>query len=332
MNFQDIKSSMLFSPHKYVDEDTDMQRFYTINQSPQIRPEEDIIDFYLANHLLALIEDKVGARGLSDDEQFIVEELITSMEGVFKRLFTYLILISIGETRHGHTGHHEDTITEKFGKQVWLLSQSIKGTNREGARGEFLSKSRNLVNYMKYCNWCFTACFGGGSFGGKKWRAISDKCVQMLAGKISPFTMTDVSWAMVHNTGSIFNKHTIYTNIQSENSLVHILDMQRAGAIPAFIRNTKKYVNAGVMHGSSMSLLRFEESMCRVEYNFGIKGLGVFIPMAEIGEAGALSLLFKVAKNKSGQVPNKVPNLVKTGGVFSIGEEGFDLWERADEL
>lgn len=331
MKFQDMKS-MLFSSNKYISESTDMQRFYTVNNENQIRPEEDIIAFYLANHLLALIEDKVGERGLTEDEQEIVEGLISDMESVFKRLFTYLLLISIGETRHGSYGHKEDFITEKFGKEVWLLAQAIKGSNREGARGEFLSKSRNLITYMDYCNWCFSNCFGGGAFGGKKWKEISDKCVQMLAGKISPFTMTDISWAMVHNTGSIFNKHTIYTNIYNVESLTHILDIQRAGAIPAFIRNRQKYVGDGVMHSGAMSLKKFEDSMCRVESTFGINGLGTFIPLAEIGEAGALASIFIKAKNSVGKVVNPNLKMVKTGSVFHLGEECFDEMERADEL
>lgn len=331
MKFQDMKS-MLFSSNRYVSESTDMQRFYTINNENQIRPEQDIITFYLANHLLALIEDRVGSRGLSEEEQEIVADLITDMEGVFKRLFTYLLLISIGETRHGSTEDREDVITEKFGKEVWLLSTSIKGTNREGARGEFLSKSRNLANYMDYCSWCFTNCFGGGSFGGKAWKAISDKCVQMLAGKISPFTMTDVSWAMVHNNGSIFNKHTIYTNIQSENSLTHVLDIQRAGAIPALLRNRQEYIQKGVSFHPSLGSPTAEKIMINVESTFDIVGLGSFITPAEIGEAGALSHLFIAAKNKVENLKKSKFTMIKTGGVFLLGEESFDEMERKDEL
>lgn len=327
MKFRGLKKSMLFSAIEYNSVQTDMQNLYTINSQTQVRPESDILTFYLANHLLALIEDKVGENVLSESEEELCLHLLADMELVFKRMFTYLVLISIGETRHGNTEAKKTAIIDLFGDDVWGLSHSIKGTNRSGARGSFLASNRNLPLFMGYCNWCFVNCFSGGSFGGKKWKDISDKCVQMLLGKISPFTMTDVSWAMVHNTGSIFNKNTVYHNIYSTTGLSELLDMQRAGAIPAFIMNKNKYIHQGCSFTPIDVAPECASRIEAVEAVFGIEDIGSFVSKIEIAKAGAMSYNFKQALTKQ-VVPTEEPTLVNSGDTFYIGESGYDVMER----
>ncbi len=331
MRVRDFKKSMLFSAVEYASVNSDMQRFYDINNATKVHPEDDILTFYLANHLLALIEDKIGLAPLSDDEANFCEQLVESMSEVFKRMFTYLLLISIGESRHGATAVMGTSIAKKFGAEIEQMVTEMAGGNRSEARGVFLSCDRNLKVCSQYCSWAFLNCFPGGLFGGPKWRDISDKIVMVLQGQISPFTMTDAAWALVHNTGPIFNKDTIYTNVHSTIGLTELLDLQRGGAIPAFISNRDKYVSKGMSAGAIHPSIIHKGMINDMKSIFGFNsGVDAFVPFAEVGKAGALSHLFSNAppeKTGGGKTEQKA-TFTTTGQVFLIGPDGYPILER----
>lgn len=227
----------MYTACPYKREAVNMINYETINNTEKVQPEQDALDFYLAIQIMGIIELKYG---VSDELPEDVAKLATKhhniMEQVFFRMFTYILLISIGESRHGYISGKEGSITSKFDEGVYKFAQAIKGNGRSDSRELFLSHDRELLTYSEYCEWNFDNCFSGGSFGGAKWQNIASKTTQVLNGEISPYTMVDISWALVHNTGSIFNKNTIYYK-DNTDTLGLILDIQRGGGIGSHILN-----------------------------------------------------------------------------------------------
>ena len=244
MILRDLKNSMLFKACEYSKEKVGMDKFISVNTTSMIQPEEDIIRFYLGAHILGVVESKYGIdTDLPADVAELVKTHHSNMEDVFFRIFTYLLLISVGESRHGKVHSKTAAILKQYGMDVKNFGTVTNGKkNRSGSRDEFLSCDRDLLDFSRYCDWMFVNCFAGmGSYGGQKWKNISQKITQVLEGEISPFTMVDVAWALVHNTGSIFNKNTIYNHEIHGSGLTQLLDMQRGGAIPSLIMHLSDY-------------------------------------------------------------------------------------------
>lgn len=310
MNLKELKNSMLFKACAYRDQVVSMEKFHDINQSEKRAPEKDIVSFYLSFHIIAVAEQKYGIENeLPENIAALVKMHHENMEEVFFRIFTYLMLISIGESRHGSL---KTTQTQnKYGDEVADFAKSIKGGQRSSARHKFVQEQRNLHKYMRYCDWMFIECFGGGSYGGPRWKNISNKVTQVLEGEISPFTMTDVAWALVHNTGSIFNKNTIYTSESS--NLTQLLDFQRGGAIPALIKNLSKYKqDCNHLHIWEGALTAFEDQLDAASLMLG-EDLGAYVSPADIAAAGALSSAFPTTATGS--------STADTGDLVQAGEQ-----------
>jgi hypothetical protein len=327
MILNEVKQSMLFKACEYQQAKVDMQRFADVNDKDKINPEKDIIAFYLGVHVLGVVEQKFGVDvELPDD----VAELVTfhhnAMEEVFFRIFTYIMLISVGESRHGHIGGKQSAVENQFGEDVWQFAKGIAGKNRSGSRHAFLQEDRDLLTFAKYCDWMFIECFGGGSYGGPKWQNISKKVTQVLTGEISPFTMVDVAWALVHNTGSIFNKNTIYTSESSSAGLTQLLDMQRGGAIPALIMHhstykiTTAYFQVDAQH-SNHFVKQVEDAMKVLGDEFA-----EYVTPAEISKAGALSSTFDIQDSTNGEIA--ADNFLPNGTYYSMGVEKLVVVER----
>jgi len=324
----EVKRSMLFKACEYSQAKINMEKFIAVNDSVMVNPEKDIIKFYLGVHVLGIVEQKFGADvELPEDVAQLVDYHHTAMEEVFFRIFTYIMLISIGESRHGHIAGKTKKITDGFGIDVYQLAQKIKGKNRSGSRHEFLQEDRDLLMFAKYCDWMFVHCFSGGSYGGPKWENISKKITEVLTGEISPFTMVDVAWALVHNTGSIFNKNTIYTSESSASGLTQLLDMQRGGAIPALIQHYDKY-KAEVSY-FSISANHLSDFVVEVEAAAKVLGddFAAYIPPAEISKAGALSSAFDVPTPTTDE-DGKPDTFVHTGEQYSMGVDKMAIVKR----
>lgn len=292
MILRDLKNSMLFKACEYSKEKVGMNKFISVNTGTMIQPEEDIIRFYLGAHVLGVVESKYGIdTDLPEDVEKLVKTHHSNMEEVFFRIFTYIMLISIGESRHGKIHAKSSAILKQYGTDVKNFGSLTNGKkNRSGSRDEFLSCDRDLLDFSRYCDWMFVNCFAGmGSYGGQKWKNISQKITQVLEGEISPFTMVDVAWALVHNTGSIFNKNTIYKHEVNGAGLTQLLDMQRGGAIPALIKNHSKYDSE--CSGFSINVNLINNFIDDVNTATQILGADFhsYVSPAVINEAGALS-------------------------------------------
>ncbi len=328
MNLRSIKESMLFQAVPYEAGQVDMAGLSSINEGQSVSPESDIITFYLGVHILGVVETQYGIeRELPVDIAELVVEWHSRMESVFFRVFTYLIMISIGESRHGQYHNYEKTITNNFGTDVWDMVKNLtKGVSRNDVRTLFLSESRDLHKFMTYLEWVFIDCFQGKSFGGKPWANISNKVTQVITGEISPFTMVDVAWALVHNGGPIFNKNTIYTKEADSYGLTQLLDMQRGGAIPSLIANYKKYqtqVHTFCIYQAHTT--DFVQVVERVSEVLGVD-IGEFVEPKVIHDAGALTPDFK---NCEPVEKLEVGKLVPTSEILDIGLASISKMKRA---
>lgn len=328
MILNELKESMLFQACEYQKQKVSMKKFADINGQQMIYPEGDILKFYLGAHILGAVETKYsGNSELPQDVEELVIKHHQEMEGVFFRIFTYVMLISIGESRHGNTTTTgmQDTISKKYNKEVSNFAACTHGGSRSGSRGEFLGEDRDLHTFGAYCDWMFVACFKGmGSYGGKKWQNISKKITEVLNGEISPFTMVDVSWALVHNTGSIFNKNTIYHKEMNGHGLTQLLDMQRGGAIPSLIMNLEKYssklsINAKLITPDLM------ESVVEASKILGMN-LAEFVDFKTIAEAGALSHVFKNVGSIEPAMAKE--GFTNSGQVLDTGIDKIEILER----
>ena len=303
MILRDLKNSMLFKACEYSKEKVGMNKFISVNTGTMIQPEEDIIRFYLGAHVLGVVESKYGIdTDLPEDVEKLVKTHHSNMEEVFFRIFTYILLISVGESRHGKVHSKTAAILKQYGMDVKNFGIVTNGKkNRSGSRDEFLSCDRDLLDFSRYCDWMFVNCFAGmGSYGGQKWKTISQKITQVLEGEISPFTMVDVAWALVHNTGSIFNKNTIYNHELHGSGLTQLLDMQRGGAIPALIKNFAQYNSE--CSGFAINVNLINDFIDDVNTATQILGANFhsYVSPAVINEAGALcKTVFKKDKVKT---------------------------------
>lgn len=334
MILKDLKKSMLFKACAYSKEPMSMEKFIDVNNQSMICPETDLIRFYLGAHILGAVENKYGIEAeLPEKVSGLVEYHHGIMEEVFFRIFTYIMLISVGESRHGHTHGQLATISEKFGLDVTNFSTILNNKpSRSGARKEFLNSDRDVLTFMEYCDWMFVKCFSGGSYGGPKWKVISNKATQVLNGEISPFTMVDVAWALVHNTGSIFNKNTIYSTEYSTDGLTQLLDMQRGGAIPSLIKHFDLYTATSGWNVSKGFIGEFDHAVDQASEILE-EDIAQFVPLYEVAQAGALSHTIKGQLLTSSETAEAAPvdgGLSFAGGHLSLGVSEIPKMKRGN--
>ena len=244
MYIQDIKNSALYRqiPRKYGAVSLDWMR--ALNDAPRIRPRQDLILFYAAQHVLGQIEKASGTRQLTPKAEELATQALWQSEQVFMRMFSYLVLISVGELRHAGWGGPwlPNSINEKIpstgyeADDLYAMYKEHKGCSRSTIRSAFLGKDRCFRTTMDIMDAGFILGFpNSGSYGGPKWATIANYARGVLQGNLSPLVMVDVAWALVHNTGSIFNKSTIYSSKDSIDELTVLLDFQRAGAIVSMV-------------------------------------------------------------------------------------------------
>lgn len=298
MNLQNFKDSSLYQCNPYISKDTPLDMIRDINNSSLIHPEQDLVRFYLSIQIIGEIENKYGLHtDLPDSVLELVEQCHRNLDTVFMNMFSYLLLISIGEARHGNISKKLNKIESLFNKQISDFAKTIKGKNRATSRGSFLSMPRNLTQYLEYTVWCFSNCFTCDSFGGEKWATIATNALSVLRGEISPYTMVDFSWALVHNSGSIFNKGTIYTTAHNTSGLEQLLDIQRAGAIAFWVSNSTYY------KGDSTYKTPAIDNKPLLNKALSILGDDLIKPITkyQVKEAGALNHFFKSLKLKETQ-------------------------------
>lgn len=206
--------------------------------SPMASPETSALMFYQLSHAMVVIQQRRHPlEPLPAEELALVEAYFKTGSEIAQRAFYYLIMICQRETRHLHDKTvWKDKITAEFGAAAYAYIKSIPD-QPSTSMSKFIKvpPKTTLGPYLKALAYAF---YNGGwshGYGGKKWGVVTDCAIGLVTGKYSPAIMLDTVWTLCHNGGPIFNKGVLFTH-HSGNKLIQILDVQRAGMLPALIR------------------------------------------------------------------------------------------------
>ncbi len=199
-------------------------------------PEIEALDFYLSNHVVALVRTKYGMdKELGRTENRLVEMYVQRTNEIALRAFAYLLLICTREIRYCQSSDHiECGITTEEGPVYEFIRNNISPFNggklaRNIWTGEYKFE---LGLWTAVLEKVFQHGFYQPGFGGPKWAAVASTLREYVQGTYTAEMMTDVMWTLSHNYGPIFNKSMLYKCHTDE--LLRVLDVQRAGQVPNF--------------------------------------------------------------------------------------------------
>lgn len=203
-----------------------------IGEGPKGHPERDAVIFYLLNHAMSVVRQRVHPMERLGAYLPLVEEYHRQLSIRATRMFMYLVLICTRESRHDKSngawsaGH--STAVIKF-------HSSIKGSGSDGAVDRFMSNPPGvfLGEYTRFLVDVFYKGSYSGGYGGKAWGAVADVLHGYATGKLSAEMMMDTAFTLCHNNGPIFNKGMLFSGYSKE--IYKILDVQRAGMIPQLL-------------------------------------------------------------------------------------------------
>ena len=228
-------------------------------------PETDALWFYMMNHATALIgkrHDRMQPLGEYDE----IYDVYASMNTRVVRMFYYLLVICIRESRHlKTTSAIENEVKTNWGTMVWNFIRSIPDSASSAMTAIIDDPSDcRIGDVVQAMGHCFYEGNWNSQYGGKKWGAINDVLEAFVYGKYSGEMMMDTAFTLAHNNGPIFNKGMLYKNYHSKHMLC-ILDVQRAGMIPQYLngKTSKSYgMDADLlnMHQRCKALMKDEFS------------------------------------------------------------------------
>lgn len=212
-----------------------------------VRPEHEAIRFYLQNHIVSMISQiREPDEVLPPEEDELVRDYYVAQYQSATRLVHYLFLICSREVRHCH--NKNDVLSKlpgtpeavaAYGKFLSNLPGDSSGAAKYAADYNY-PDGYTLGDYAAHTEAAFFKGKYSSSFGGKKWGVIAKVLRQFVHGEISAEMLMDTAFTLQHNTCSIFNKGMLYAH-QDEAALLKILDAQRAGMIPEYVKGGNKF-------------------------------------------------------------------------------------------
>lgn len=204
-------------------------------------PERDAVVFYMMNHAVSLVRQKVHPyEALSPKHLEIVEAYHHELALKSARMFYYMLLICTRESRHDKSSYddaHWIEFRNKYGLELLKFHKSIKGVGSGGAVSALREAPPNMTlgNYTAFLSEVFYKGKYSGGYGGKAWGKVADVLRDFVAGKITAEMMMDTAFTLCHNNGPIFNKGMLFEPYSEE--IYKILDVQRSGQIPQMVAN-----------------------------------------------------------------------------------------------
>ena len=207
-------------------------------------PESHALWFYLGNHAMREL-----AAAFAPNEELpaaaleICEEYHSRAAYSAARAFYYLAVITAREARHcKNKGSLSAEISKEFGQTCVDALLSYVDANAIGnTTGVFRNKltGTSVVNFAKSVQYThYNGSYANG-YGGPAWGSVADCLVAFVTGESTAEMMLDTVWTLSHNNGPIFNKGMLYHGYDS-GVLLAILDVQRAGQIPALVNTSQK--------------------------------------------------------------------------------------------
>jgi hypothetical protein len=206
-----------------------------------VHPESEAVAFYMGNAAWAeLLKRFELDEPLPAEALALAKSYVKSASLAAQRLMYYLALIITRESRHVyHSPSFGAKLVAKFGNEFADFNKYMHtASGSMHAKDLFLAKppKMKLGAYVDAISYVFHSGGFGGQFGGKPWAEIADVFKGLVDGKLSPEMATDVSWALCHNNGPIFNKGMSYKGYD-KFKITLILDVQRSGQIPELIKD-----------------------------------------------------------------------------------------------
>lgn len=203
-------------------------------------PENDAVIFYLLNHAMSMVRQRVHVYEPLGKYQEIVEMYHTELAARATRMFSYMLLICTRESRHDHSsgGLAYAKLEGEYGSNIIKFHKSLKGLTPTTAADAF-KKSPPLSSIGTYTRFLsdlfYTGSFHTG-YGGKAWGKVADVLRDYVNGTLTAEMMMDTAYTLCHNNGPIFNKGMLFSH--HTDRLTKILDVQRSGQIPQYVADT----------------------------------------------------------------------------------------------
>lgn len=218
-------------------------------------PESEAVRFYLLQHAMAetrrtFTEDEVLGEALEIAEQYAVQ-----INELAVRMFYYLLLICVRETRHAKDSEKWwARISAKFGNPVAQFHRALKSHGSSSAPGFFLNSppAGTIGQLTSSMEFSFNRGVYGPAYGGKKWGAVAKVLNDFVEGTLSPEMMLDTAFTLCHNNGPIFNKGMVFSGYSKK--IYAILDVQASGQIPQLISESSSYGFVGFVDEAAVKV------------------------------------------------------------------------------
>lgn len=201
-------------------------------------PEVDALVFYLLNHAMSVIRQKVHVYEPLGKYMPLVERYHVDLAVRASRMFCYLLLICTRESRHDKSQPDSPWATESeitYGPKIMDFHTSIKGLGSTDAYSKYLAHTpeTTIGEYSNFLVDVFRKGKYTKGYGGEAWAKIACVLRDYVHGKLSAEMMLDTAFTLAHNNGPIFNKGMLFENYTSD--IYTILDVQRSGQVPQLI-------------------------------------------------------------------------------------------------
>lgn len=242
-------------------------------------PDEEAIMFYLINHAMSILRQRVAPMEPLGDLVEVVKTYNDIVASRAVRMFFYLLLICTRESRHVHEDKSNKLwvkIGSLFGPEIPKFFSKVHGAGSTGAANALQNNppETTLGNYTSYLSYLFHKGSFSSGYGGHAWGAVADVLREFSFGILSPEMMLDTAFTLAHNNGPIFNKGMMYDQYSPE--IYKILDVQRSGQIPQLVNEAKvdKTKTKQVRDLYDMLRAHFPEEMGGYVDWFKVKALG----------------------------------------------------------
>lgn len=204
------------------------------------RPDEEAINFYALNHIVAVIKRKFTPNEpLPDWAARTVKAYLEVLKTQAPRIVTYTSLTIARESRHVQNYSTDELFSameEKFGSEFRKLYLTLKEKNEDESVKIILGAKKSDLTVGQYADGIYYGFMNGSwsqSFGGKKWGNIAFAFKNLLDGSLSLEGFIDRGYNLAHNGGPMFNKGFLYS--PWGNEFLPMLDVQHSGQIPELI-------------------------------------------------------------------------------------------------
>jgi hypothetical protein len=280
-------------------------------------PDSEAVQFYLFNHLAALIRNRYTPNEkLPGWAVEVMREYkkVVAQQGL--RMGAYMALITVRESRHLHEMGEtwwKDTIVKPYGQKCRDFHGEIHGSSSTTAANALMDSAPHIAvgAFFKAIETMFFKGKFGGGYGGKPWGEITKCLTEFLHGKISQEMMIDTAYTLAHNNGPMFNKGMLYSEYTS--FFRHLLDVQRSGQIPEMcLETTNSNYSSKWLTGEQKMILGKVKTAMPEEF-------GLYVDWYKVQKAGALVSCAGFQKNQDKKYGKKAYKPEK--GIWNVPME-----------